>query len=69
MQTEKPIETKNNYCRWSKRFENLIFKCPYQSISEMERVYFYLMDGNIPICFWKGNIQDFQDRNPKFKWF
>ena len=35
----------------------------------MEKVYIYLMDGNTPICFWKGNINDFQDRNPKFKWF
>ena len=35
----------------------------------MDRVYFYLMDGSSPICFWRGKASDFMDRNPAFKWY
>jgi hypothetical protein len=45
---------KENYCRWSQRFDPTSFKVPYKSIEELDRIYVYLMDGNEPICFWKG---------------
>lgn len=34
----------------------------------MDRVFVYLMDGENPICFWKGSVSDFNDPNPKAKW-
>jgi hypothetical protein len=27
------------------------------------------MEGETPVCFWKGKISDFTERNPTFKWF
>jgi len=27
------------------------------------------MDGNHPICYWKGNAKDFIDPNPSYRWF
>lgn len=35
----------------------------------MGRVYFYLMDGEKPICYAKDEIRHCLDPNPKFKWF
>lgn len=36
----------------------------------MDRIYVYLLDSdNIPVCFWKGSVADFQDRNCKHRWF
>ena len=26
------------------------------------------MDGDTPVCFWKGKISDFADKNPKYRW-
>ena len=26
------------------------------------------MDGNYPICFWKGKVSDFTDPDPKYRW-
>lgn len=34
----------------------------------MENIFVYLMDGNYPICFWKGKVSEFLDPNPKFRW-
>ena len=28
----------------------------------------YLMSGNNPICFYKGDVKDFLDPNPLLKW-
>ena len=27
------------------------------------------MDGDKPICYWRGKTSDFTDRNPAFKWY
>jgi len=27
------------------------------------------MEGDDPICFWRGNCSDFTDPNPEFKWY
>ena len=35
----------------------------------MDQVYFYLMDGDEHICYWRGHMTDFTNRNPKFQWF
>lgn len=34
----------------------------------MERIYIYLMDGDIPISYWKGMAKDFTSQNAQFKW-
>jgi len=34
----------------------------------MENIFVYLMDGNYPICFWKGKVSDFTDPDPKYRW-
>ena len=34
----------------------------------MENIYVYLMDGNTPICYWKGKVKDFTNPDPKYQW-
>jgi hypothetical protein len=41
-------------------------KSVYQSIEEMDKVFIYIMDGSIPICYWKGDIKEFVNPNPTF---
>ena len=43
-------------------------KTPYPTVDQMENIFVYLMDGNYPICFWKGKVSEFLDPNPKFRW-
>jgi hypothetical protein len=40
----------------------------YQSVEELDRVYVYLMDGNTPVCYWRGKCKDFENPNPDLKW-
>lgn len=63
-----PVEEKHSYNRWSDRLQQQTFNSSYQSIDEMEKVFVYLMDGDKQVCFWKGDIAQFKDPNPKFKW-
>jgi hypothetical protein len=62
-------DKEENYCRWNKRFDMQQFKTVYPSVADLGRIYVYLMDGSSPICFWKGNVADFQDPDPKLKWY
>lgn len=32
-------------------------------------MYFYLMDDDEHVCYWRGRIADFVNRNPKFQWY
>ena len=57
--TEYPKEEKPGYNRWSERFQKTIFKTTYPTIEQMENMFIYLMDGNVPICYWKGKVSDF----------
>lgn len=34
----------------------------------MDRVYVYLMEKDVPICYWRGKLTDFLDPNPKYQW-
>ena len=61
LETQKPKESKDNYCRWSQRFDAQIFKGPYKSIEELDRIYVYLMDGSEAVCFWKGLCSEFMN--------
>ena len=66
--TEAPLECKENYCRWSKRFDATTFSAVYTSVEDLEKIFIYLMDGDSPVCYWKGMVKDFQDPNPQFVW-
>ena len=56
-----------NYCRWSKLFDEVI-QSQHQGLFSFPKVFIYLMDGTKPISFWKGDITQFQDPNPSFRW-
>ena len=34
----------------------------------MDKIFVYLMDGNNPICYWKGEVKDFENPDPKYQW-
>ena len=34
----------------------------------MEKIYVYLMDGDVPICFWKGELTEFINPDPEYRW-
>jgi hypothetical protein len=34
----------------------------------MDKVFVYLMDGDSPIAYWKGNVKDFDKPDPGFQW-
>ena len=34
----------------------------------MDKMFVYLMDGDYPICYWKGKVSDFTDPNPSYQW-
>ena len=66
MDTDKASIVKPSQNVWNQRFEPFTIQAPYNSLEEMNRIYFYLMDGDTPVCYWKGKISDFTDQNPKF---
>ncbi len=43
-------------------------KLPYIDEYDIGRVYVYLMSGDKPIAFYKAEIAEFLDPNPKMKW-
>ena len=69
MITDNPVEVKPGYCRWNKRFDMQTMQCVYTSHLELDNVYVYLMEGNKPICFYKGECTDFENPDPTFQWF
>ena len=46
-----------------------MMKTKYFSLDEMDKIFIYLMDGNHPICFWKGRVSEFSDHDPGQRWF
>ena len=69
LQTSKPKESKPTYNRWSERFNTTTFKSVYPNIEQMDRIYVYVMQGDKPICYWKGQASEFTDPNPvKYRW-
>ena len=68
-ETNKPIESARNYCRFNQRFEANDVKFPYKTNDNIGKVFVYLMNGKDPICFWKGSVLDFFDKDPKMQWF
>lgn len=68
MITEGPLEYKENYCRWNKRFDQQVLSTCYVSLEDLDRIYVYLMDGDDPVCYWKGDCKDFENPDPEFIW-
>jgi hypothetical protein len=42
---------------------------PYKTTENVGKVFVYLMDGDDPVCYWKGSILDFFNPDPAVKWF
>jgi hypothetical protein len=68
MDTQKPKESKSEYCRWSERFDQRSIHSPCKSIDHLDHIYVYLVDGTTPICYWKGKVSQFTDPNPEYRW-
>ena len=34
----------------------------------MQHVFVYLMQGDTPLCFWKGEIANYKSSEPKLRW-
>lgn len=43
-------------------------KTAYPTIEQMDNIFVYLMDGKVPICFWKGKVTEFTNPDPSYRW-
>lgn len=68
IKTEKAVYAENTYNRWNFRYKQACFTAPYTDVYDIGRVYVYLLYGTTPICFWKGDSENFLDPNPKYQW-
>ena len=68
IKTNEPLESAKGYNRWSFRSDQQLFRSNYRSIERMEHVFVYLMQGDTPVCYWKGNIVNYQNSEPKLRW-
>lgn len=66
--TDKPQVADKTFNRWNHRFEKTTYTVNYQDVYDMGKVYFYLMDGDNPICYAVDNVENFMDPNPKMRW-
>ena len=69
--TGKPIQGKDqgmkNYCRWNTRISKP-FTNVHQGLYSFPKVFIYLMDGTVPICYWKDECTNYTDPNAKQQW-
>lgn len=68
LKSEKPVVAENTYNRWSFRFKQTTYKCPYKNLSDMGRVYLYLMQGDKPICYFKDHVENYSNPDAQWKW-
>ena len=68
MTTAWPKEYKQGYNRFSERFQSTIFKSSIPTVEQMDTIFVYLLDGSVPICYWRGKVSDFTNPDPKFQW-
>lgn len=57
---------KRNFNRWNQRFEKATYKAPYLDVYDCGKVLIHLMDGKVPVCYWKGKVSDFLKPDPDF---
>ena len=68
LKTPSPKKYKNGFSFWNVRFGEKIWECPYPSVEAMPDVWIYIMNGDKPICFYRGKPEDFTDPNPDMVW-
>ena len=56
-----------NYARWSFRVKE-DFKSCHQHLHTMPDVFIYLMDGDVPVCFFRDKLTNYTDENAPTKW-
>lgn len=44
------------------------FKSVFSTPELMDRVYVYLVKDGVNVCWWKGNVKDFTNKDPSNKW-
>lgn len=66
--TGPPVNNEHTYNRWSHRFKQTTFVGPYTDVYDIGKVFVYLMSGDKPISFWKADIEEFLDPNPRWRW-
>lgn len=69
MKTDKAMVGENTYNRWNTRFKQATYKAPYTDVYDMGRVYIYLVQGDKPISYFKADVEQFMDPNPRWQWF
>jgi len=76
MQTEnehsKEEGKESNYCRWSDRLTKTV-KLPFSGEGDEQhtehKFYIYLMEGDKPVCYYRGDMEDHMDINQsKLQW-
>ncbi len=63
VQTEKPIIVEGSYNRWSCRFKTTAVEMPYHCVEKIGKIFVYLLQGDNPVSFYKGDISEFMDPN------
>jgi hypothetical protein len=70
-ETGKPAqgvdEGMENFCRWNRRIFEEFTSC-HQGMYSFPYVFVYLMDGKTPICFWKGDPNDYTNKEAEVHW-
>ena len=44
------------------------FSSVYSTPEMMDRIYVYLMYGEVPYCWWKGKVTEFLEPNAQYRW-
>ncbi len=68
LKTDDPKIAQGNYHRWGQRFQQLTYKFSYLDLFDIGKVFVYLMKGTDAICFYKADIEEFQNPDPEWKW-
>ena len=63
METDKPKQHKDRYCRWHERLKKNEFEFEYTSVDQMGMVYIYLMKDNKPISYQRVKASKFKSMN------
>lgn len=68
VETDKPVEKKDHYNRWRGRQISKM-ECKYTNIDNMGDIFIQLMDGDKPVCYWRGPASDFKNlQDVKWRW-
>ena len=68
LKSTSPKKYRNGYSFWNVRFGKKIWECPYSSVEAMPDVWVYILNGDSPIWYYRGNPSNFVDPNPDMTW-